>query len=157
MTKIMVATKSNQELKEIYEYDFNRWLEITIQLLREEKFTTLDLDNLIEEIKAMGINQKRELKSRLRVLIMHLLKYKYQPEKKSRSWLSTIIEQRRQLEDLLEYNPSLKPYLLEILDRCYQDARKDGSKETGLPITKFSVENIFTVEEILNSDFFPDN
>lgn len=152
----MIKATANFQLKKIYEYDFNKWLEKTVQLLEAKNFTALDLDNLIEEIKAMGINQKRELKSRLRVLIMHLLKYKYQPEKISRSWISTIIEQRRQLEDLLECNPSLKPYFLEILEKCYQNARKDGSKETELPITKFPVDNPFTVEQILDCDFFPD-
>jgi hypothetical protein len=88
---------------------------------------------------------------------MHLLKYQYQSDKIARSWISTIIEQRRQLEDLLEFNPSLKSYLLEIIDKCYQDARKDGSKETGLPLKQFPLNNPFTLEQILDVDFFPIN
>jgi hypothetical protein len=143
------------DLKELYEIDNYSWIQETVKLLNEKKFNELDLENLIEEITAMGISQKRELKSRLRVLIMHLLKYKYQSNKISKSWLNTIIEQRRQLEDLLEFNPSLKSYLLEIIDRSYQDARKDGSKETGLPLKQFPVDNPFTVEQMLNEDWFP--
>jgi hypothetical protein len=144
-------------LQELYEIDNHLWIQETVKLLKEKKFNELDLENLIEEITAMGISQKREIKSRLRVLIMHLLKHKYQSEKISSSWISTIIEQRRQLEDLLEFNPSLKSYVLEIIDKCYQDARKDGSKETGLPLKKFPLDNPFTVEQILDVDFFPEN
>ncbi len=150
-----VTTSIN--LKELYEIDNYLWIQETVRLLNAKNFNELDLDNLIEEIRTMGISQKREMKSRLRVLIMHLLKYQYQCDKISRSWLSTIIEQRRQLEDLLEFNPSLKPYLLEIIDKCYQDARKDGSKETGLPLHKFPIDNPFTVEQILEQDFLPNS
>ncbi|MGI0482128.1 DUF29 domain-containing protein [Geminocystis sp. CENA526] len=145
------------DLKNLYEVDGALWLEKTVELLQEKKFNELDLDNLIAEIIAMGISQKKELKNRLRVLIMHLLKYKYQTDKRSKSWLQIIIEQRRQLEDLLTYNPSLKSHLLEVMDKCYQDARKDGSKETSLPLQTFPLTSPFSIEQILDHDFFPQN
>ncbi|MGI0479620.1 DUF29 domain-containing protein [Geminocystis sp. CENA526] len=142
-------------LKELYEVDNYLWIQETVKLLEEKKFNDLDLDNLIEEIVAMGISQKRELKSRLRVLIMHLLKYQYQSQKISESWLSTIIEQRCQLEDLLEFNPSLRQYIVEIIEKCYLEARKNVSKETELPLNQFPLDNPFTVEQILDEDWFP--
>ena len=150
----MVAIKSQIELTEIYDRDFNEWLEITANLLKENKFDQLDLANLIIEIKAMGKNNQRELTSRLIILIMHLLKWKYQPEKKSKSWLSTINEQRLQLELLLEQNPSLKNKIPDIIEKCYAKARKMASQETNLALKNFPQDNPFNLTEILNSDFF---
>jgi hypothetical protein len=151
----MIGLNTKANLKEIYEKDFNIWLENTANLLKEKKFNELDLENLIEEIEAMGKKDKRELKSRLIVLIMHLLKWKYQPQKKSPSWLKTINEQRREISLLLEESPSLKPSLTTILDDCYQTARKDASKETNLSLTTFPIDNPFNLAEILDRDFFP--
>jgi hypothetical protein len=153
----MVLLKDKIDLKEIYEQDFNIWLEITANLLKEKQFDELDLENLIEEIESMSRNNKRELDSRLIVLIMHLLKWKYQPQKQSKSWLSTINEQRRQIDNLLKYNPSLKPFVLTIINQCYQRSRKDASKETKLKLNSFPVDNPFTLEEILDEDFFPES
>lgn len=153
----MISTNYQLELTEIYEQDFNQWLEITANLLKEKKFSQLDLANLIIEIEAMGKNNQRELKNRLVVLIMHLLKWKYQPEKKSNSWLKTINEQRRQLLFLLEDNPSLKPKIETVINKCYALARKEASQETKLNISKFPEDNPFLLTEILDADFFPEN
>lgn len=153
----MVSTIYKLELTEIYDRDFNQWLEITANLLREKKFSELDLANLIIEIEAMGKNNQREFKNRLVLLIMHLLKWKYQPEKKSKSWLRTINEQRRQLLFLLEDNPSLKPKIETIINKCYSLARKEASQETKLNLSTFPEENPFSFTEILDADFFPKN
>ncbi len=153
----MLATSSVLMLKEIYEKDFNMWLETTAILLKEKKFNDLDLDNLIAEIEAMGKNNKRELKSRLIVLIMHLLKCQYQPQKKSKSWIKTILEQRREIKFLLEDNPSLKPQIQEIIINYYAVARKEASQETNLNLSIFPNNNPFALEEILDEDFFPDD
>jgi len=153
----MVAITSKLELKEIYDRDFHQWLKITANLLKEKKFTELDLANLIIEIEAMGKNNQRELASRLIILIMHLLKWKYQPQKQSTSWLKTINEQRLQLELLLEQNPSFKNQIPEISDKCYSKARKMASQETKLNLSSFPTDNPFILTEILDSDFFPKN
>ncbi len=153
----MISTSYKLELTEIYEQDFNQWLEITANLLKEKKFSELDLANLITEIEAMGKNNQRELKNRLVVLIMHLLKWKYQPEKQSRSWLSTINEERLQLELLLEQNPSLNNKIPNIINTSYTKARKMAHRETNLPLTIFPENNPFNLQDILDSDFFPDN
>lgn len=151
----MVVTKSQLELKEIYEQDFNQWLKITANLLQQKKFKEIDLDNLIIELESMGKSNKRELISRLIILIMHLLKWKYQPQKQSKSWLSTINEQRLQLELILEQNPSLKREIEQIITQRYEKARKMASQETRLGLQLFPSENPFNLTEILAEDFFP--
>lgn len=151
----MVVTKSQLELKEIYEQDFNQWLKITANLLQQKKFKEIDLDNLIIELESMGKSNKRELISRLIILIMHLLKWKYQPQKQSKSWLSTINEQRLQLELILEQNPSLKREIEQIITQRYEKARKMASQETRLDLQLFPSENPFNLTEILAEDFFP--
>lgn len=95
----------------LYETDFNRWIEETAQNLKDGNFQALDLTNLIEEIESIGRNNKREIKSRLIVLLMHLLKCKYQSKKQSRSWIATINTQRNEIELVIEDSPSLRPYL----------------------------------------------
>lgn len=139
----------------LYETDFNLWIEQTVNQLQNGKIQDLDLENLIEEIQAMGRSDKREIKTRLIVLIMHLLKWKYQPKKQSTSWIATINEQRRQIKVVLKDSPSLKPYIQNEMDDCYQDARKDAEKETKLSIKNFPIECPFTLEQILDPDYFP--
>jgi Domain of unknown function DUF29 len=140
----------------LYETDFNLWIEQTVNQLKNRQMQDLDIENLIEEIRSMGSNDKREIKSRLIVLIMHLLKYKYQPKKKTKSWTSTIITQRNELELVLENSPSLNPFLKENISECYQKARKNTARETKLPLTTFPLECPFTPEQIIDSDYFPD-
>lgn len=106
----------------LYETDFNLWIEQTVNQLKSGDIKGLDLDNLIEEIESMGRNNKREVRSRLIVLMAHLLKWQHQPEKQSNSWIYTIKEQRLQLKLILQDSPSLKPFLQQVLDDCYQDA-----------------------------------
>lgn len=141
------------QTQELYQQDYYQWLNTTAQLLRDRRLDDVDFDNLIEEIEDMGSSQRRELKNRLIVLLMHLLKYQYQPSKRSSSWVSTILEQRRQLEFLLKDSPSLKPYYLEVFFDCYTDAVKDASSETKLPLKTFPVESPFLPLDVINSDF----
>src|SRR5436190_22596228 len=100
------------ELK-LYEADFYAWTQEQARLLRNQQWSWIDLPNLIEEIESLGKQQRQELRNRLSVLLGHLLKWQYQPHCRSRSWLATIRIQRSDLTDLLEDNPSLKPYLEE--------------------------------------------
>ena len=137
----------------LYDLDFYLWITTTAQQLRERKFDELDLDNLIEEIDDMGKDKRREVKSRLRVLLMHLLKYQYQPERRSSSWKSTILEQRHQIESLLKDSPSLKAYYLEIFADVYKNAVVDASAETSLPAKTFPLDSPFLPEDVINSDF----
>ncbi|VXD11219.1 conserved hypothetical protein [Planktothrix serta PCC 8927] len=135
----------------LYEQDFYLWIQTTVQQLKENKLNEIDIPNLIEEIESMGRSEKRELKSRLIVLLMHLLKWHYQPEKRSESWRSTITEQRICIEGLLEDSPSLKPLLSEVFEGCYQKARLKASDKTGIKLNFFPKESPFSLKETLES------
>ncbi|WP_083389526.1 DUF29 domain-containing protein [Trichormus sp. NMC-1] len=113
--------------KTLYEQDFYLWIQTTVKLLQEGKLEQLDIDNLIEEIDSMGRSEKKELKTRLIVLIEHLLKLQYSTEEKddnARGWRNTVVEQRRQIAYTLADSPSLKSVLNDVFLDCYADARK---------------------------------
>jgi hypothetical protein len=137
----------------MYEVDFYKWIQETANQLKERQFDRVDWENLIEEIESMGRSEKRELASRLVVLLTHILKWIHQPSKRSQSWVSTIGEQQIQIENLLADSPSLNGYFVEILDGCYQKARKKAARETGLEISVFPFDNSFGENDILNFDF----
>ena len=108
-----------------YEGDFVRWLEHQAELLRAGRVSELDLENLAEEVESIGRSDKREVYNRLTVLVAHLLKYQFQPAKRSRSWLSTIGEQRRRLRLVLEDSPSLaKTYAPGVFSEVLKASRK---------------------------------
>jgi hypothetical protein len=142
-------------LSQLYDQDFYLWLQNTANLLRENKFEQLDIDNLIEEIEAMGRSEKRSLESNLVIVLLHLLKWKYQPSKQSKSWQSSILEHRRRLRRDLKDSPSLRNYLTKVLAECYQDSCKQAAIETGLSLNMFPLNCPFTEAEILNEDFLP--
>ena len=104
----------------------------------------------------MGASELRELDSRLTVLLMHLLKWKYQPNLRGRSWQLTIKEQRRVIERHLRRMPSLKPKLCDTFSEAYEDAILKTERETGLAETTFPVKCEWSIKQILNEDFFPD-
>ncbi|MDZ7953755.1 DUF29 domain-containing protein [Nostoc sp. DedQUE09] len=139
--------------KNLYEQDFYLWTQTMAQQLKENNFNEIDIPNLIEEIESMGRSEKRELKNRLIVLLMHLLKWQYQPEKRSESWRSTISEQRICIETLLEDSPSLQPLLAEVFEACYHKARFKASDETGIKLNFFPQESPFTLEETLKNSY----
>ena len=140
----------------LYETDFNLWIEQTVNQLKSGDLQSLDLENLIEEIDSMGRNNRREVRSRLIVLMTHLLKWQYQPRKRSKSWTNTINEQRLQLKLILKDSPSLKPFLQQVLDDCYEDARKEAAKETKLSPDTFPTALPYSQDDVL-SDFLPDS
>lgn len=148
-------SQSPLTVRNLYDQDFNLWLEQTIQSLREGKLLEIDYDNLIEELESIGRSEKNALKSNLRILLMHLLKYKYQPEKRTNSWRYTITEHRQRIRDSLETSPSLKPFLDAVFEKCYLDASKLASDETGLSIEAFPQACPFTCEDVLNLDYLP--
>ncbi len=147
---------SETELQNLYEQDYYLWLENTAQILREKKLDRLDLPNLIEEIEDMGKSERRAVCNNLKILLMHLLKYEHQQQKRSNSWRYTIREHRQRIEAAFEDSPSLSKYFLESFDNTYQNARKLAADETGLPLNTFPSESPFTPEETLNPDYLPD-
>ena len=139
----------------LYDRDYYLWLKHTAHLIKEGKFSDVDVPNLIEELEDMGRSEKRAVKSNLVILLLHLLKYKYQPAKRTNSWKASIREHRRKLRDDFKVSPSLKRYFKEVFDECYQDGREQAADETGLPLDTFPIESPFTISETLNSNYLP--
>jgi Domain of unknown function DUF29 len=139
-----------------YEADFYAWTEEQARLLRDGELSAIDAANIAEEIESLGRSDRRELRSRLTVLLMHLLKWRQQPGDRSAGWLGTIREQRRQIELVLDDSPSLHPFVAAVLARAYGDARVDAAEETGLPATDFPLECPFTLDEVLSRSFLPE-
>ncbi len=139
----------------LYDRDYYLWLSHTANLIKEGKFDEVDAANLIEEIEDMGRSEKKAVKSNLIVVLLHLLKYKYQPEKRTNSWKASIREHRRRLRDDFRVSPSLKRYMTEVFDECYQDGREQAADETGLPLDTFPTESPFTPDLVLNPDYLP--
>ncbi|WP_189524927.1 DUF29 domain-containing protein [Nostoc sp. 'Peltigera membranacea cyanobiont' 232] len=150
-----MSNQSVPKTNSLYAQDYHLWLEYTVDLLKNKKFLELELENLIEEIESMGRSEKNALRSNLRVLLMHLLKYKFQPQNRSNSWLYRIYEHRQRLQEAFVDSPSLKYYYTEVFESYYQHARKEASIETGLPLSIFPKDYPFSVDETLDSDFFP--
>ena len=138
---------------ELYEVDFYKWTIEQAKFLREEKWNCLDVPNLLEEIEALGRQERREVKSRLGILLGHLLKWQFQPEARSKSWALTIREQRSEVLELIEESPSLKPYLMEAVKSAYQKGLNLAAKETTLDYEDFPQECPYSLEQILNPDF----
>jgi hypothetical protein len=132
-----------------YEQDFYQWTQEQAELLKAGALSQLDVENLIEEIESMGKSQKRALISRMTVLLMHLLKWDYQPDRRSGSWKSTIITQRKEIKRLLKDNPGLKSIITEMLNETYLDAAEIASAETELPESTFPETCSYTVEQLM--------
>jgi predicted DNA-binding ribbon-helix-helix protein len=143
-------------LSTLYEQDYYLWLEQTAHLLRERRFQNVDVENLVEEIEDMGRSQKDALYSNLKVVLMHLLKWKYQQDLRSNSWRASIREHRQRLKKAFKDSPSLKRYFTEIFDECYSDARPLAADETNLPLDTFPELCPFSTDKVLNPDYLPD-
>ena len=139
-----------------YDEDFCAWTVEQARLLRSGGLSSIDLENIAEEIESLGRSDRRELESRLTVLMMHLLKWRIQSKLRSQSWSGTILEQRQRIAKLLQESPSLRPSVDEVLAEAYSDAREAASNETGLPETEFPAECPFKPDEVLSRDFLPE-
>jgi Domain of unknown function DUF29 len=143
----------------LYDQDYYLWLRITINQLRAGQFSSVDLDNLLEELESMGRSQKRMVKSLLIRLFEHLLKLTYWDVERERNeghWKGEIRTFRREIKDELKDSLSLKPYILEIFDQCYQDARTEASDRSQLSIDIFPLIPIGSLEQILDENWFPE-
>ncbi len=149
------ATKQINLVPNLYAADFYAWTQAQALLLRHQQWSQLDLLNLIEEIESLGKQQRQELRNRLSVLIGHLLKWQYQSQSRSRSWLATIKVQRLDTIELLEDNPSLKSDLAEILDKAYERAIALAVKETNLSLQTFPRDYPYSLTEIFDDRFYP--
>jgi hypothetical protein len=148
-----MTTELEANRQSLYQTDYQKWIDTTIEKLRLQDYSNIDWENLIEEIEDMGRSERKSLKSNLIVVLTHLLKWQYQPEFRSGSWKGSIVEHRRRIREALSDSPSLKPYLEEVFAGCYLDAVEQASAETGLPVETFPQECPYTSAEVLNSNF----
>lgn len=142
--------------EQLYEQDFWLWTQAMAEALKSGNFSQLDLQNLAEEVDSLGRSDRRELQSRLTVLLMHLLKWQFQSDMRSGSWRGTLAEQRIRIVKLLQESPSLRSFFEASMDECYDDAKVKASEETGLIITTFPLICPYAIADILSIEFLPD-
>jgi Domain of unknown function DUF29 len=153
MSKVATKPPAN----DLYEADFYVWTQEQARLLRERRFDDLDLDNLVDEVEGVGRSDKRQIESRLEVLIAHLLKWKFQPGDRGNSWIATICEQRSRLSRIVADSPSLRDFQRQEVFNSYNAARLLAAKETGIAFGLFPEECPFTPEQVLDLEYFPED
>ena len=149
----MLPLKANRP--PLYETDYLQWIETTAEKLHSRDYANVDWDNLIEEIEDMGRSERRSLESNLIVVLLHLLKWQYQPERRSGSWEASIIEHRRRIKKALKESPSLQPYLESIFAEAYVEAVKQAKAETGLPLEAFPLQCPYKLTAVVDDEFLP--
>ena len=133
-----------------YRDDLFGWVEDQIALLKAGNLSEIDAENIADELKDVGSEQYDKLESAIRIVLVHLLKWDYQPERRSRSWSLSVHEHRRRIERVLKKNPSLKSSIDEAIDEAYEDAVGDAKRESGLPTDIFPSICPYIWDEILN-------
>lgn len=146
----------NTNITSLYHEDFYGWTQQQVQALAQKQVSALDWQHLQEEIQSLGRQEYRELVSRLTVLLGHLLKWQYQPEKRSRSWFLTIREQRRAIRRHLQQNPSLKSRMVEALEEGFEAGVDLALRETDLPLRTFPERCSYELERIMEDSFLCD-
>ncbi|NJL82444.1 MAG: DUF29 domain-containing protein [Chloroflexaceae bacterium] len=144
-------------MSEKYLTDFSSWINQTAQLLRERRWQEIDVPNLIEEVEDLGKSERRGIASQLTRLLLHLLKWQYQPQRRSDSWLDSITDARTQLELTIEDSPSLRSYPTEQLEESYQRARRQAAKQTGMEISVFPTVCPYSLEVVLAENWLPES
>jgi hypothetical protein len=140
-----------------YDADFYSWTQQTAELIQQGRTDEVDLEHVAEEIADMGKRDRRELRSRLILLLRHLLKWQMQPALRSASWRSTTVEQRIQIALVLSDSPSLRRIASHELTSLYLNAVRTAVSETGLAADTFPPYCPYSLEQMLGGDFFPDD
>lgn len=144
------STKRPRPAPPLYECDLYAWSLEQARLLKEGRLDEVDAENVAEEILDVGRNEYDKLESALGVLLMHMLKWDYQPEKRTRSWETTILEQRDRVERQLRDNPSLRSRTREAVRDGYRLGRLRASGETDMDLDAFPEACPYDRETILN-------
>jgi Domain of unknown function DUF29 len=139
-----------------YEADFYAWLQTQAAHLRAKEWNGLDIDNLAEELDTLGRSERNAVWSHLRILLLHLLKWAYQPERRGRSWRRSILLARQHLTRWLQDSPSLRPELPAFVVEAYANARPLAAVETDLPIAAFPETCPWTLDQLHDEAFLPE-
>jgi hypothetical protein len=148
--------KSRSRL-DLYDRDYFAWTVEQARVLRTLQPVDLDWENVAEEIESLGRSDKQRIASNLNVVLLHLLKWKYQPVERSLSWRGSIVEHRDRVNDLLADSPSLRHYPGDVLAREHVSARLKAIGETGLPERAIPAACPFTIEQVLDPGFWPND
>jgi Domain of unknown function DUF29 len=138
-----------------YEGDFHAWAFEQAALMRALAPKTLDVENIAEELEALGRGERRAVVARWRLIIQHLLKWQYQPEKRSRSWIATVSRERRHLRRLENESPSLSARYQELIAEAFRIALGDVVDETDLPRSTFPARCPYAPDDLRDDRFFP--
>lgn len=141
-------------MSKLYETDIIQWVEQQVLLIKQQRYAEVDWVNLLEEIEDLSKREKQRFISSIRLIIQHLLKWEYQPERRSSSWEITIKRERNHLKRYLRDTPSLKRYWQD-LPQIYLDARADAANETGISDWDFPDTCPYSLAEI-QSEWFPE-
>ena len=139
----------------LYDRDFFAWANQQAALLRAGALAAADIGHIAEEIESMGKTEKRELVNRLAILLLHLLKWEFQPGLRGNSWRLTIREQRIRLKHHLKDNPSLQSVLADSSRDAYELAVVEAERETGLPEACFPTQCPWPFEQLIDAAFWP--
>lgn len=139
-----------------YASDYQAWLAQTARLIRERRWQELDAEHLADELEDLGKSERRGITSQLPRLLVHLLKWRHQPERRTDSWRDSIADARLQIQLAVEDSPSLRPYPAEQLNDCYQKARRAAAKQTGIALERFPDACPFRLDDILSEDWLPE-
>jgi hypothetical protein len=139
-----------------YDTDFSTWAQQQAAALRAKDWAALDIEHLAEEVEELRKTERRGVRSQLRLILSHLLKWVYEPKKRTDSWRSTIANGRVLVQEDLEDNASLARELMALADWAYPRARRDAAKETGLSLATFPETCPWPLAQALDEDFWPE-
>lgn len=139
-----------------YDTDFDAWAQQQAAALRAKDWAQLDIEHLAEEVEELRKTERRGVRSQLRLILSHLLKWVYEPQKRTDSWRSTIANGRVLVQEDLEDNRSLARELTALEDWAYPRARRDAAKDTGLPLATFPDVCPWPLAQVLDEDFWPE-
>ena len=144
--------------RDLYSEDFYTWTQTTAALIRAGKWTDIDPESLAEEVESLGARDLREMRRRFKRLLTPLLKWQYQPSRRQtgHSWRTTIRNQREELAALFEQSRTLANQAADAMQRSYRGARLDAADQTRLPLTTFPATCPWTLEQVLDDDFWPE-
>jgi len=143
-------------VSKLYSTDFSTWISQTAQLLRERRWHDIDVANLIDEVEDLGKSERRAIGSQLTRLLLHLLKWQYQPQRRSDSWLDSITDARTQIDLAIKDSPSLKGYPAEQLEESYRRARRQAAIQTKLEIAVFPQTCQYSLDLVVADDWLPE-
>ncbi len=137
-------------MSDLYDRDFYAWAIEQATLLRNGQLSAADIEHVAEEIESLARGEKRELASRLRILLLHMLKWQHQPERRGNAWRLSLENARDDIAEHLEDNPSLKAKLHEVILTAYRHARRDAAIETGIGLATFPEACPWTFEQAMS-------